>query len=74
MKKVNNVQLKCLLTSTDKNAVANAAAKNGSSKKLQLLLEINTMMIIRFMGFSEVYKGLTKISKAYGETETITEE
>ena len=59
------------------NAVANAASKNGSSEEVAALAgQINEYddHQIHWQSQQYKYKGLTKISKAYGESETITEQ
>ena len=59
------------------NAVANAASKNGSSEEVAALAQqINEYddHQIHWQSQQYKYKGLTKISKVYGDSETITEQ
>lgn len=68
--------VKMLAHINDTGAVANANGINGSSESVAALArEINTYddHQINWNSQKQVYKGLSNISKAYGETETVTE-
>lgn len=74
---VNKRAVKMLAYINETNAVANAAAKNGSSSEVAALAgQINSYddHQIEWDSQKYKYKGLTKISKAYGETEVIAEQ
>lgn len=74
---INKRAVKMLAHISEDNAVANAAAKNGSSPESAALASgIRTYddHQIHYDSQKYKYKGLTKISKAYGETEVIKEQ
>ena len=74
---VDKRAVKMLAYLNEDNAVANAAAKNGSSPEVAALAsDINNYDDHQIEWNSQRYKhkGLTKISKAYGVSETITEQ
>lgn len=74
---INKRAVKMLAYINEDNAVANAAAKNGSSpESAELASQIKAYddHQIEWKSQKYKYKGLTKISKAYGETEVIKEQ
>lgn len=74
---VNKRAVKMLAYINQDNAVANAASKNGSSEEVAALAsEINSYddHQIEWKSQQYKYKGLAKISKAYGVSETIEEQ
>ena len=74
---VNKRAVKMLAHINQNDAVANAASINGSSSEVAALAkEINNYddHQIEWKSQKYKYKGLAKISKAYGETETIEEQ
>ena len=76
-KEVDKRAVKMLAHINQNDAVANAASKNGSSPEVAALArEITSYDDHQIHWDSQKYKysGLTKISKAYGESETISEQ
>ena len=74
---INKRAVKMLAHINQNDAVANAASKNGSSEEVAALArDIRSYDDHQINWDSQVYKykGLTKISKAYGESETIAEQ
>lgn len=74
---INKRAVKMLAYINEDHAVANAASKNGSSPEVAALaqdIQSYDDHQIEWKSQKYKYKGLAKISKAYGETEVITEQ
>lgn len=74
---INKRAVKMLAHINQTDAVANAASKNGSSEEVAALAkDVHTYddHQIHWDSQKYKYKGLAKISKAYGESETINEQ
>ena len=74
---INKRAVKMLAYINQDNAVANAASKNGSSPEVAALAgQVRTYddHQIEWKSQKYKYKGLANISKAYGESETISEQ